>query len=103
MVVYVETTTFNCFHKHDKLCVGVRAGFATEKDGNCSSAVGEGETIDEEDEDDEDERGAETEEQSGNESEMNEPEEEVSTELHTVGNRRGNHFWSMDPAGMQFL
>lgn len=60
------------------MCVG----FAIEKDGNCSSTVGEGEALDEEDEEDEDERGAETEEQSGNESEMNEPEEEVSAESH---------------------
>lgn len=58
------------------------AGFATEKDGNCSSSVGEGEALDEEDEEDEDERGVEREEQSGNESEMNEPEEEVSAERH---------------------
>lgn len=60
------------------MCVG----FAIEKDGNCSSTVGEGEALDDEDEEDEDERGAETEEQSGNESEMNEPEEEVSAERH---------------------
>lgn len=51
-----------------------------EKDGRCSSAMGEGEALDEEDEDDDDEGGAETEEQSGNESEMNEPEEEVGLE-----------------------
>lgn len=63
----------------NSLSLCVCTGFAAEKDGNCSSTVGEGETIDEEDEDDEDECGAETEEQSGNESEMNEPEEEVCT------------------------
>ncbi|XP_072528538.1 regulator of nonsense transcripts 2 isoform X2 [Salminus brasiliensis] len=51
-----------------------------EKDGRCSSAMGEGEVLDEEDEDDDDEGGAETEEQSGNESEMNEPEEEEGSE-----------------------
>lgn len=36
------------------------------------------EALDEEEDDDEDEGGAETEEQSGNESEMNDPEEEVT-------------------------
>uniref|UniRef100_A0A8B9K026 Regulator of nonsense transcripts 2 n=1 Tax=Astyanax mexicanus TaxID=7994 RepID=A0A8B9K026_ASTMX len=51
-----------------------------EKDGRSSSAMGEGEVLDEEDEDDDDEGGAETEEQSGNESEMNEPEEEEGSE-----------------------
>ena len=49
-----------------------------EKDGRCSSALGDGEALDEEDDDDDEEGGAETEEQSGNESEINEPEEEVS-------------------------
>lgn len=76
-----------CSHKHCVcvcVCFGVClcSGYATEKDGTCSSSVGEGEALDEEDEEDEDERGAETEEQSGNESEMNEPEEEVSAEHH---------------------
>uniref|UniRef100_A0A8B9JYB7 Regulator of nonsense transcripts 2 n=1 Tax=Astyanax mexicanus TaxID=7994 RepID=A0A8B9JYB7_ASTMX len=52
-----------------------------EKDGRSSSAMGEGEVLDEEDEDDDDEGGAETEEQSGNESEMNEPEEENDARL----------------------
>lgn len=57
-----------CFHK----------GLATE-DGR-SSAMSEGEGLDEEDDDgdDDEEGGAETEEQSGNESEMNEQEEDVS-------------------------
>ncbi|KAL7867602.1 hypothetical protein SRHO_G00089860 [Serrasalmus rhombeus] len=58
----------------------VKLGLAMEKDGRCSSAMGEGEALDEEDEDDDDEGGAETEEQSGNESEMNEPEEEEGSE-----------------------
>ncbi|KAK1789612.1 hypothetical protein P4O66_015515 [Electrophorus voltai] len=58
----------------------VKLGLATQKDGRCSSAMGEGEALDEEDEDDDDEGGAETEEQSGNESEMNEPEEEEGSE-----------------------
>lgn len=51
-----------------------------EKDGR-SSAMSEGEGLDEDDEDgdDDEEGGAETEEQSGNESEMNEQEEDVST------------------------
>lgn len=48
-----------------------------EKDDRSSSAMGETEGLDEEDEDDDEEGGAETEEQSGNESEMNEQEEEV--------------------------
>lgn len=50
-----------------------------EKDGR-SSAMSEGEVLDEEDDDgdDDEEGGAETEEQSGNESEMNEQEEDVS-------------------------
>lgn len=48
-----------------------------EKDGR-SSAMSEGEGLDEEEDDDDEEGGAETEEQSGNESEMNEQEEEVS-------------------------
>lgn len=49
-----------------------------EKDGRCS-AMSEGEALDEDDEDDEEEGGAETtEEQSGNESELNEQEEDVS-------------------------
>lgn len=51
---------------------------AAEKDGR-SSAMSEGEGLDEEDDDDEEEGGAETEEQSGNESEMNEQEEDVSS------------------------
>lgn len=50
-----------------------------EKDGR-TSAMSEGEGLDEEDDDgdDDEEGGAETEEQSGNESEMNEQEEDVS-------------------------
>lgn len=58
-----------CLHK----------GLAMEKDGR-SSAMSEGDGLDEEDDDDGDdeEGGAETEEQSGNESEMNEQEEDVS-------------------------
>lgn len=50
-----------------------------ERDGR-SSAMSEGDGIDEEDDDgdDDEEGGAETEEQSGNESEMNEQEEDVS-------------------------
>ncbi|XP_061839569.1 regulator of nonsense transcripts 2 isoform X1 [Nerophis lumbriciformis] len=57
----------------------VKLGMAMEKDGR-SSAMSEGEGLDEEDDDgDEDEEGgAETEEQSGNESEMNEAEDDVS-------------------------
>lgn len=53
-------------------------GLAMEKDGR-SSAMSEGEGLDEEDDDgdDDEEGGAETEEQSGNESEMNEQEEDV--------------------------
>ncbi|XP_028810620.1 regulator of nonsense transcripts 2 [Denticeps clupeoides] len=51
-----------------------------DKDGRCSSAVGEAEAMDEEDDDDDEEGGAETEEQSGNESEMNEQEEEEGSE-----------------------
>lgn len=52
-----------------------------EKDGR-SSAMSEGEGLDEEDDDgdDDEEGGAETEEQSGNESEMNEQEEDVSVD-----------------------
>lgn len=49
-----------------------------EKDGR-SSAMSEGDGLDEEEDDDDEEGGAETEEQSGNESEMNEQEEEVSS------------------------
>lgn len=57
------------------------AGLAMEKDGR-SSAMSEGEGLDEEDDDgdDDEEGGAETEEQSGNESEMNEQEEDVSVD-----------------------
>lgn len=57
-----------------------------EKDGR-SSAMSEGEGLDEEDDDgdDDEEGGAETEEQSGNESEMNEQEEDVSLFLLPVG------------------
>lgn len=54
-----------------------------EKDGR-SSAMSEGEGLDEEDDDDDEEGGAETEEQSGNESEMNEQEEDVSRSLLPV-------------------
>lgn len=58
-----------------------------EKDGR-SSAMSEGEGLDEEDDDgdDDEEGGAETEEQSGNESEMNEQEEDVSLETHGAHN-----------------
>lgn len=57
-----------------------------QKDGR-SSAMSEGEGLDEEDDDgdDDEEGGAETEEQSGNESEMNEQEEDVSWSLLPVG------------------
>ncbi|KAI3367069.1 hypothetical protein L3Q82_009269 [Scortum barcoo] len=59
----------------------VKLGLAMEKDGR-SSAMSEGEGLDEEDDDgdDDEEGGAETEEQSGNESEMNEPEEDEGSE-----------------------
>ncbi|CAJ1054615.1 Hypothetical predicted protein [Xyrichtys novacula] len=59
----------------------VKLGLAMEKDGR-SSAMSEGEGLDEEDDDgdDDEEGGAETEEQSGNESEMNEPEEDEASE-----------------------
>lgn len=65
------------------VCARIRlcpAGLAMDgqKDGRPSSAMGsEGEALDEDDDDDDEEGGADTEEQSGNESEMNEPEEEV--------------------------
>lgn len=59
-----------------------------EKDGRSSSAMGENEPLDEEDDDDEDEGGAETEEQSGNESEMNEPEEEVTVFRRVIDSRK---------------
>ncbi|KAJ8381550.1 hypothetical protein SKAU_G00023280 [Synaphobranchus kaupii] len=58
----------------------LKLGLAMEKDGKCSSTMGEGEALDEEDDDDDEEGGAETEEQSGNESEMNDPEEEEGSE-----------------------
>uniref|UniRef100_A0A672HZX2 UPF2 regulator of nonsense mediated mRNA decay n=1 Tax=Salarias fasciatus TaxID=181472 RepID=A0A672HZX2_SALFA len=58
---------------------GFCAGLAMEKDGR-SSAMSEGEVLDEEEDDDEEEGGAETEEQSGNESEMNEQEEDDGSE-----------------------
>uniref|UniRef100_A0AAX7UEH2 Regulator of nonsense transcripts 2 n=1 Tax=Astatotilapia calliptera TaxID=8154 RepID=A0AAX7UEH2_ASTCA len=59
----------------------VKLGLAMEKDGR-SSAMSEGEGLDEEDDDgdDDEEGGAETEEQSGNESEMNEQEEDEGSE-----------------------
>ncbi|XP_077399369.1 regulator of nonsense transcripts 2 [Vanacampus margaritifer] len=57
----------------------VKLGLAMEKDGR-SSAMSEGEALDEEDDDEDEEGGAETEEQSGNESEMNEPEEDEASE-----------------------
>lgn len=50
---------------------------AMEKDGR-SSAMSEGEPLDEEDDDEDEDGAADTEEQSGNESEMNEQEEDVS-------------------------
>eukprot|EP00064_Thunnus_orientalis_P021899 superscaffoldBa00006951_g22069 len=53
----------------------IKLGLVMEKDGR-SSAMSEGEGLDEEDDDDDEEGGAETEEQSGNESEMNEQEED---------------------------
>ncbi|KAA8580103.1 hypothetical protein FQN60_005936 [Etheostoma spectabile] len=58
-----------------------KLGLAMEKDGR-SSAMSEGEVLDEEDDDgdDDEEGGAETEEQSGNESEMNEQEEDEGSE-----------------------
>lgn len=61
------------------LTVCVYEGLAMEKDGR-SSTMGDAEVLDEEDDDgdDDEEGGAETEEQSGNESEMNEHEEDVS-------------------------
>ncbi|XP_036376152.1 regulator of nonsense transcripts 2-like isoform X1 [Megalops cyprinoides] len=58
----------------------VKLGLAMEKDGKCSSAMGEGGALDEEDDDDEEEGGADIEEQSGNESEMNDVEEEEGSE-----------------------
>ncbi|XP_077356522.1 regulator of nonsense transcripts 2 [Festucalex cinctus] len=57
----------------------VKLGLAMEKDGR-SSAMSEGEVLDEEDDDEDEEGGAETEEQSGNESEMNEPEEDEASD-----------------------
>ncbi|XP_028304226.1 regulator of nonsense transcripts 2 isoform X2 [Gouania willdenowi] len=57
----------------------VKLGLAMEKDGR-SSAMSEGDALDEEDDDDEEEGGAETEEQSGNESEMNEQEEDEGSD-----------------------
>lgn len=48
-----------------------------EKEGR-SSAMSEGDVLDEDEDDEDEEGGAETEEQSGNESEINEPEEDVS-------------------------
>lgn len=57
----------------------VKLGLAMEKDGR-SSAMSEGEGLDEEDDDDDEEGGAETEEQSGNESEMNEQEEDEGSD-----------------------
>ncbi|KAM6987187.1 regulator of nonsense transcripts 2 isoform 2-T2 [Aplochiton taeniatus] len=58
----------------------VKLGLAMEKDGRSSSAMSEGEALDEDEDDDDEEGGAETEEQSGNESEMNEQEEEEGSE-----------------------
>ncbi|CAB1421792.1 unnamed protein product [Pleuronectes platessa] len=59
----------------------VKLGLDMEKEGR-SSAMSEGEGLDEEDDDgdDDEEGGAETEEQSGNESEMNEQEEDDGSE-----------------------
>ncbi|KAL0962718.1 hypothetical protein UPYG_G00344410 [Umbra pygmaea] len=65
----------------------VKLGLANDgqKEGRPLSAMGsEGETLDEDDDDDDEEGGADTEEQSGNESEMNEPEEEKQTHSHTA-------------------
>ncbi|XP_024913069.1 regulator of nonsense transcripts 2 isoform X2 [Cynoglossus semilaevis] len=56
----------------------IKLGMAMEKDGR-SSAMSEGEAIDEEEEDEDEEGEAET-EQSGNESEMNEQEEDDGSE-----------------------
>lgn len=55
----------------------VSTGLAMEKEGR-SSAMSEGDVLDEDEDDEDEEGGAETEEQSGNESEINEPEEDVS-------------------------
>ncbi|XP_072309952.1 regulator of nonsense transcripts 2 isoform X3 [Eucyclogobius newberryi] len=57
----------------------VKLGMAMEKDGR-SSAMSEGEALDEDDDDDDEEGGAETEEQSGNESELNEPEDDEGSD-----------------------
>lgn len=67
------------------VCVCFHTGLAMEKDGR-SSAMSEGEVLDEEDDDadDDEEGGAETEEQSGNESEMNEQEEDVSLSIRVA-------------------
>lgn len=75
-----------------------------QKDGRPSSAMGsEGEALDEDDDDDDEEGGADTEEQSGNESEMNEPEEDVilsifySLFIHCMSKTQVSHNrWILD-------
>ncbi|KAJ8006494.1 hypothetical protein DPEC_G00107830 [Dallia pectoralis] len=65
----------------------VKLGLANDgqKDVRPSSALGsEGETVDEDEDDDDEEGGADTEELSGNESEMNEPEEEKQAHNHSL-------------------
>ncbi|XP_051911526.1 regulator of nonsense transcripts 2 [Hippocampus zosterae] len=57
----------------------VKLGLAMEKEGR-SSAMSEGEVLDEDEDDEDEEGGAETEEQSGNESEINEPEEDEASD-----------------------
>ncbi|XP_030071863.1 regulator of nonsense transcripts 2 isoform X1 [Microcaecilia unicolor] len=54
----------------------IKLGLMNNKD--SKNTLAEGEALEEDDDEEEDDRGTETEEQSGNESEMNEPEEEGS-------------------------
>ncbi|XP_043944246.1 regulator of nonsense transcripts 2 isoform X2 [Protopterus annectens] len=57
-----------------------KLGLSNDKDSKIDSSIAEGENMDDDEDEDEEEGGAETEEQSGNESEMNDPEDEDGSE-----------------------
>uniref|UniRef100_H3B878 Regulator of nonsense transcripts 2 n=1 Tax=Latimeria chalumnae TaxID=7897 RepID=H3B878_LATCH len=62
----------------------VKLGLVPDKDSKVCGSIAEGEALEEDDDEEDEEGGAETEEQSGNESEMNEPEEEVKNNKRSI-------------------
>lgn len=60
-------------------------------DKDSKDSITEGENLEEDEE--EEEGGAETEEQSGNESEVNDPEEEVSLIIYLASCKRSDFGW----------